>query len=162
VASDWQSTMITLLRSMIFDMTEPYTYTDERLEEILVAAAVPVNSEVTFANTYTVNLNTYDISPDPVSGTSEIAFQVLVCRKAAYMITFGEAKQGMLKSVSFKDGPSSIDTRDSAKGKLELANQAKEDYERARTNYLVGDGMRGKGIVTPFNIGVVDSTVIGR
>jgi len=149
----WQQTMVTLLRSLIFDLDTPYTYTDERLEEIIVSAALHVIMEVDFANTYTVNLAQYNITPDPVTGTEEIAFQVLVARKASYIILFGEAKSAAAKSISIKDGPSSIDTRDEATKKKQLADDAKKAYDDVRTSYLVGDGMRGKGIVSPYNIG---------
>ena len=154
----WQQTMVTLLRAFIQDMDETYTYTDERLEEILVASALTVMMEVDFANSYTVSLSNYNITPDPVDSTGEIAFQVLVARKAACIIVSGEAKTTAGKAIAFKDGPSSIDTRDGANITHQLAKDSCEAYTKARTAYLTGDGMSGKGIVTPFNIGFVSGT----
>jgi hypothetical protein len=141
---------------MINDMVTPYTYADERLEELIVCAAVQVNADVDFNYTYNVDIAQYSISPDPVSGTGEIGFQVLVCRKATYLVFNGEYRDASNKALSFKDGPSSLDTKGVADAKSKLLEEAKEAYERARTAYLTGDGLHGAAIITPHNLGVYE------
>jgi len=114
--------------------------------------------EINFANTYTVDVGAQTISPDPVTSTSEIAFQVLVSRKAALMVYAGEYRGASNRAINFKDGPSTIDSRGVAEAKKSLLGDAQLGYDKARVAYLTGDGMRGKGIVTPFNIGMVETT----
>jgi len=150
----WQSTMVLLLREFVSDAVETYTYSDVRLQEVIVAAATSVIMEIDFTYTYTVDIDNITISPDPVSGTSEIAFQVLVCRKAAQLIYGGEYRDASNRAINFKDGPSTIDSRGVAEAKKKMLDDASAAYNGTRTAYLTGNGMSGAAIVTPFNIGM--------
>jgi hypothetical protein len=150
--------MVPLLRDLIGDDVSAFDYSDDRLRDVLVHAGVSVIMEVDFANTYTINVNRQDISPDPVTGTAEIAFQVLVTRKAAYIMLRGEYRRASDKALSVRDGPSSIDGRGIADHKKNLMSAAFSEYDKARIAYLTGNGMHGTGIVTPYNMGVVGGT----
>jgi hypothetical protein len=153
----WQTDMLILLRSFINDSVTPYTYDDSRLEEVVVAAAITIVNEIDFANTYTIDLENVSIDPDPVDSTEEMAFQVLVCRRAAILIFGGEYRTASDKAISFKDGPSQLDARGITDAKRRLLEDAQREYQAARVAYLTGEGMHGRGIVTPFNIGAITS-----
>jgi len=149
----WQQILVTLVRNLTGDMTSPFRHSDETIEEIVITAALHVVMEVDFANTYTVNLSQYSITPDPVESTAEVAFQILVALKAVEIIAAGEYRTASDKAISFKDGPSQLDTRGVADAKREILRDAELSYSRARTSYLTGDGLHGVAVVTPYNIG---------
>jgi hypothetical protein len=150
----WQTNMTILLRDFIDDAVPPYEYDDSRLEQVLCTAAFTVLTEVDFSYSYTVDVEALTITPDPVDTTSEAAFQILVCRKAAVIILSGEFRVASNKAMSFRDGPSQMDMKGVAEAKRAMLRDAKAEYARARTTYLTGDGMHGSAIVTPMNIGI--------
>ena len=66
----WQTDLLTMLRNVIFDVDDTdYTYTDNRLKEMLVVAARLVTQEIAFDTDYTVTISTTGISPDPTDST---------------------------------------------------------------------------------------------
>ena len=60
----WDTTMVTILRTIISDL-DASSYSDSRLQQILVVAAQYVQQEISFTTTYTVNIDSPDIAPDP-------------------------------------------------------------------------------------------------
>ena len=87
----WQDTMVIMLRVVIDDMGSNPTYSDSRLEEILVVSAKLTKKDVDFANDYTIGVTDSTITPDPVS-TSDNAFVNLVTLKAACLVANSEFK----------------------------------------------------------------------
>ena len=64
----WETDLVTILRNVIFDVDSTnYTYSDERLKEMLVVSAQLVNSEIKLDNDYTISISTTGISPDPTA-----------------------------------------------------------------------------------------------
>lgn len=144
----WQTHMVPIVRGLIFDLTSPYTYCDTRLEELICTCAVLVIQEVDLSTTYTVNLSTISITPDP-SGDED--FVALVCLKTACLISQGEHREAAKMAVSVKDGPAFVDTKERAKHLGAVADDACGKYESAKVNYQIGDGTLGRAIVSPYN-----------
>jgi len=150
--------MIKIVRGLINDMVSPYTYNDWRLQELIVVGAVLTVQEVDFAASYTINLCTNTITPDP-SVASDYDFMALVSLKTACMISSGEHRDAAKTAVSVKDGPSFVDTKDRAKHLGGLADNVCDAYEKAKLNYQVGDGSLGRAIVGPYGIGLTPPTL---
>lgn len=150
VAETWQLYMRMLLRTLIDDDTSPYTYHDDKLDQLLVNAAYYVNMEVDFNQTYVIDVVQKKITPDPVAAKDE-GFVTLVPLKAAVMVYTNVAKLASSKGFRVKDGPSEIDYRDAASGTRSMLNKAERAYEDAKVAYKTGKGMRGHAIVTPFH-----------
>lgn len=148
MATTWQDKMVMVLRGLIFDMTPPYTYTDTRLEEIIVISAALVIADVRFTNTYTIDTEAISITPDPSSNDDFVA---LVCLKAACLIAQGEYRESARNAISVKDGPSTIDNTGVAKHREGVARDACDRYSKAKKTYRIGDGTLGRTIVGPYN-----------
>lgn len=146
----WQTTMTQIVRGLIFDLTSPYTYTDERIQDIIAIAGTLVISDVDFSYTYTIDVSTPSISPDPAT-SSDDDFVALVCLKTACIISQGEHRTASRQAFNVKDGPASIDTRSKAEYLGGLANNVCEAYEKAKRSFQIGDGSVGKAIVGPYN-----------
>jgi hypothetical protein len=143
--------ILIILRGIINDLSEPYEYTDERLQRLVCINAVLLLRELTFQTAYTINLQNNTITPFPLYSSP---FTALVSLKTACMIASGEHKDAAKKSIYIKDGPGSIDTKEMA---IQLGRTSKtvcDAYEEAKLNYQYGDGSAGQLIVGPYSNGI--------
>jgi len=149
----WDTDMVVMLRSVIGDEVETYTYTDIKLIDLLIVAAVKVVMSMDFDRTYTVDVSDRSITPDPVS-VSDLDFQILVVLQAVVILAVGEYRKKIEYSVSIKDGPSSIQTTDMAARARQWMMDALQAYNDAVLAYKMGNGLSGAGIVGPYGIGL--------
>lgn len=145
----YMSDLIRITRGLISDLVEPYTYSDERLEEIICISATLIMEEVQLKQIYTVDLSSGTITPAPSND-----FAALICLKTACVISNGEHRTAANGAVIIKDGPSTVDTEERAKHLGDLATTACSAYERAKLAYQVGDGSVGNAIVSPYGTGL--------
>src|SRR5688500_1020862 len=110
------------IRHLIDDYTEPYTYSDARLEELIILTALQIKTEVTFQQDYTVDLDAMTLSPNPTaSATRDENFIVLVALKAACILARSEAKKAAGQAISWKQKDSAVDRRGVGDAKLKIA-----------------------------------------
>lgn len=149
--------MVILIRSLIDDYDDGVTatiYTDERLETTILISAQLVIFDVEFDKTYTIDVDSCLLTPDPTANTKDNAFINLVSLKTACIILGGEAKAAATGAMKVKDGGrfgvSEIDTGQAYKALNERANQSCKDYQDARTQYQAGNGRAGEAIIGPY------------
>lgn len=147
----WQDTMVTMLRVVIDDGGNNPTYSDSRLEEVLVVSASLTQKDVDFASTYTIGVTDLTIDPDPVTG-SDYAFINLVTLKAACLLANSEFKTEANSAISVRDGSAAIDKRGVAAAKKEWRDNICNDYERAEKEYKLGNSQAGASIIGPYNL----------
>lgn len=108
----WQNTAITILRTMLDDSGCTNTYTDKRLEELLISAAYFLPLKINFVTSYTINVETKIISPDPIETTEDgsefINFMIL--RAACILDESSFRSAALLQGVSARLGPAAIQT----------------------------------------------------
>lgn len=155
MAATWHRPATVMLRSIIGDDVRTYTYSDERIEEILVTAASQLVMSADFNVAYTVNLSKQTISPDPAGDND---FLVLLCLKSACLIGKAEYRNATSQAISIKDGPSTIDAKGVPTAKKDWANDICQKYQDALISYKTGNGLSGAGIVGPYDIDYVSST----
>ena len=63
----WQIELPLIVRSWINDLSDTPTYSDERIQQLLVVAAQHVVQQVDLTTKYTVNIINPDLSPDPTT-----------------------------------------------------------------------------------------------
>ena len=62
----WQNEMTLIVRHLIHDLdSSNYTFVDDRLEESILVSAQLVLHEIDFEKTYTVDVDSSTLSPDP-------------------------------------------------------------------------------------------------
>lgn len=141
----WDIDLVIMLRTEIGDF-DSITYSDSRLQQVLVYAAYSVYQSAKFATTYTISVSDVTISPDPFI-TNDYDFSVLMVYKAACTILTGEAKTVGSKAVSIKDGPSFFDNRNAGSNLLALQKTACQTYADLLYNYqLSGSAQDGQSI----------------
>lgn len=145
----WQDLIPTITRALVFDMSSPYRYSDSRLEELISVSAIFVVQDVEFTISYTIDVANQIITPDP---SSDAEFVALVSLRTACMILNGEYVTASDRGIIHRDGPASIDLSKMVDAKKQLAKNACDNYDKAKKNYIFGDGSFCRAIVTPFRI----------
>ena len=155
----WCNELVLLLRHLINDLdTSDETYTDDRLEECIIAAAQFMITEIDFDQTYTLNIDEHSLSPDPtLAGSKDDDFINLTVLKAATIILKGESKKLAGQSYSVKDGSASIDIRGAYQSTKDLLDQMTQDLAISVQNYKAGNSIAGKAILTPYTNSFVNS-----
>ena len=151
----WQTESTELLRVTINDMDVSPTYSDERLERVLVIAALQVLNSLTFDTAYKVDIPLATITPDPTDQDPKDAkFINLVALRAAKIVISGELKQYSISGgMSISDGPSKIDMSGAFKNLMVLQKKVDADYEEARKDYSIYVSQTNfKAITTPSTV----------
>lgn len=147
----WQTECVEVVRVLINDMASTPTYTDDRLERLIVVAALQLIQEVSFTTTYEVDISEATISPDPSNvNTKDPAFINLVCLKAAVILLDSEARYYAIGSFMITDGPSSINTTSRVQFVKEAGRILNDKYALAKMLYQ--SGQAGAAILTPYTV----------
>ncbi len=151
----WQTEMGRIVRYLVNDIdTENPTYDDDRIEETIVVSAQLLQSNVDYYySTYTVNVQSVSITPDPMNPTSsgvnkEDGFINLVSLQAAMLILAAEFKDSTSGSLKVVDGPSQIDMTTVAIQKRVLFEEMKDRFNKAVFQYRAGNSIAGKAILS--------------
>ena len=148
----WAATMTQLLRAVIYDLGST-SYTDARLQTLLINAAQLINSEMDFSTTYTVDIINETLSPDPtLTATKDDDFFNLNVLKAACLVDQGTYRTEIaMAGLTAKLGPAVLQTSGRAgafKDLLEVG--ACGMYKIARDDFMFGNGNVCKAILSPF------------
>ena len=151
----WQTDLVTMLRNVIFDVDSTnYTYTDNRLKEMLVVSAQLVTQEIAFDTDYTVTISTTGISPDPTDSTdaNSKAFENFIVLKAACLADQSTLRtKALAAGVSIKLGPAAISTSNNLKGFETLLTQGPcSAYSELKWEYEMGNAKAIRAILSPF------------
>ena len=150
----WQNEMTLIVRHLVNDLDSTnYTFTDDRLEESVLVAAQLASLEIDFDNTYTIDVDSVSLTPDPTSsGGKDDSFINLVCLKTARLLIGSELKTHSLNAISLRDGPSALDLRGIVAGLKILFDDITKRYEEAVTQYKL-NGVVGQAILGPYSPG---------
>ena len=154
----WQDDMNSILRVLISDDDEveaDRTFSDDKLERVLIVAAFQVSYELDFDNTYVINIANSTISPDPtLTATKDESFTNLVTLKAACILDRGSANIAANRAIAVKDADSAIDLRRIFISKLELLKQGWcAVYEDTKLEYQMSSNqVAGAAVMTPFRL----------
>lgn len=110
--ASWQNTSLLMLRTMLNDAgCGESTYSNNRLEDLLITAAYIIPIDVNFNTTYTVDVEAYTITPDPIAQTDGKDFISFMVLKAACIADEGNFRTAaLLQGVSARCGPAAIQT----------------------------------------------------
>lgn len=148
----WQGQIGTIVRHLVDDLNPSnYKYSDMRIEtSILVAAQLSVMN-VDFANTYSINVESCTLSPDPTDAeTKDDAFITLVSLRTACIIIGSEIRSESGNAISIKDGPSAIDLRGVSQTLTVLYKDLCEKYDKLLLEYRAGNSVAGHAILGPY------------
>ena len=151
----WQGQMSTVVRHLISDVDPTaYTFSANRIETSLLVAAQLTTMNVDFNNTYTINVESCSLSPDPTdTDTKDNPFIALVCLRTACIIIGSEIRKESGNAISIKDGPSAIDLRGVTQTLAVLYKDLCEKYEHLLLEYRAGNSVVGHAVLGPYSPG---------
>lgn len=147
----WQTEIVRIVRAIINDLTEPETYCSTKIEELIVIAAQLTKNEIETSTTYTTNISTVSISPDPTASSSrDDAFINLISLKTACLILNGEVKLAGAGNIKVSDASASVDFSGQYSALKDLAGGVCKGYADAKAAYMMGNLNGIKAILTPY------------
>lgn len=150
-----------MLRVLINDIDiTNLTYSDDRLEELLVVSARYVQQDITFTTTYTISVSDVTITPDPVDNE---AFGNFVVLKAACLTDWSTYRQkALIAGVRARCGPTSLDVLgEHLAGFQTLLDKGPcAAYEDMKMKYQFGNPRAIRAILSPFRGNNFDPTYL--
>lgn len=146
----WKVALVGMLRYLINDMDTPYTYTDDKLKNMILYGAFLVDKDISFGQSYTFDLTQLTITPDPVIN-KDFAFINLSILKAAVVLARNQLRTQVGQAVKWKDGQSSFDGTELYKSYQAILTSVENDFNQAWMQYQFGDTAPGRTILTAFS-----------
>ena len=137
----WQIELPLIVRSWINDLSDTPTYSDERIQQLLVVAAQHVVQQVYLNTKYTVNIINPDLSPDPTTlAKKDLDFIGFVTLKASCILDQSSLRtKAAMDGIRAALGPAQLSVGGSLRGyevilnegPCALYNQLIMDYKRS-------------------------------
>lgn len=147
----WQIELPIMVRTLINDLGNTPTYSDERLLQVIVVSAKYVQFDVVLDNEYTINIVDPNITPDPTQYNDSI-FISLVALKAACIIDQSEYRtKAALEGIRAALGPASLSVAgQSAAWKTILDKGSCASYDELTAHWDVKEATAIRAILSPF------------
>lgn len=150
----WQSTLTTIVRTLINDLDET-EYTDDQIQKTLVIAGLQVDNSITLSQTYIFDFEDYDISPDPVvNATFDSLAIALFTLKAACILNMNRYQKAIKNGTGVKliDDDISVDTTVNFRGYKDILELGPcKSYEKLLEEQKIKKSMKvGKAVMTPI------------
>ena len=140
-----------IIRTLINDIGDIPQYSDERLHQAIVVAAKYVQFDVDLNNTYTLNIVSPDITPDPTVTNDDI-FISLTCLKTACIIDQSAVRtKAALEGIRAALGPASLSVGGSLQGlRMILEMGPCASYEELTSHWDVKEATAVRAVLSPF------------
>jgi len=147
----WQNHLISVVRVLINDLNEPYEYSDDRMQQVLVIAAKYVQFDVNLDNKYTVDVVNYNITPDPTTLNDDI-FLGLIGLKAACIFDQGTFRtKAALEGIRTSLGSASLSFGGSLQGWQAIIDHgACATYDELTSHWDVKNASAIAAVLSPF------------
>ena len=152
----WDNEMRIMLRVLIDDTDiDNLSFTDSRLDSVLVVSARYVIQDVDLPTNYTINIVSPDISPDPTTShsSSDLIFMNLAIMKSACFIDQGTFRtKAAIAGVRAKCGPVLMETLNHMAGFKELLTLGPcAAYDALKLEYSMGNLQACQIVLSPFS-----------
>ena len=149
----WEIEIPIIIRNLINDLADPPTYSDSRIQQLAVVAAQYVLMEVNLDTTYTVNVVSTEISPDPSAPeTRDTDFIGFIAMKSACLLdhsTFRTKAAG--EGLRAALGPASLSVTGTLAGYRDILNMGPcKLYDQLVLDHNIGNATAVRAIFSPF------------
>lgn len=149
----WNNEMVIILRHMIDDLDkDAYQFSNDRLEECIVASAFITKNDVGFDIDYTIDVDNRLISPDPTVPAKDYDFISLCCLQSAMMVMRGQIRYYSMRSYSIRDGQTSVDMRGVVQGIQKMFDDFSKKYDEVKLDYQTSRAGLGQAVLTPYRV----------
>jgi hypothetical protein len=147
----WNIEIPIIVRTLINDLSDSPTYSDERILQTIVVASKYVQFDIVLDQTYTIDVTNPNISPDPTVNNDSI-FISLVGLKAACIIDQSTLRtKAALEGIRAALGPAQLSVAGSLSGfNLILDKGPCAAYEELTSHWDVREASAVRAILSPF------------
>jgi hypothetical protein len=147
----WQIEIPLIVRTLINDLGDSPTYSDERLQQVITVAAKYVQFDVVLDHKYDVNVAEAIISPDPTDDDDDI-FISLVSLKAACIIDQSALRtRAAAEGIRAALGPASLSVNGSVSGFIAILDKGPcASYDELTSHWDVKEATAIRAILSPF------------
>lgn len=147
----WNVEIPIIVRTLINDLSENPTYSDDRILQVITVAAKYVQFDVNLDHAYTINVVTPDIIPDPTADNDSI-FISLVSLKAACIIDQSTLRtKAAMEGIRAALGPANLSVAGSLVGiKMILETGPCATYEELTSHWDVKEATAIRAVLSPF------------
>ena len=150
----WQSEVSIIVRTLINDLTDTPTYSDDRIEQIIVVAARYTIQEINFVSQYVINIGNTTITPDPTTEASieDTVFIGFMALKAACLCDQSTFRtKAVNEGIRTSLGSSSLQVAGNLAGyKIILDQGPCAMYQQLQMEYNIGNATAVASILSPF------------
>lgn len=147
----WQDEAIPMLRVLINDLGATPTYSDDRLEQMLIVSAKLVYQDIDLTYDYTISIESSTISPDPTTNEDDAFINFFVLKAACIADQSTYRTKAAMEGIRAALGPASLAVGGHLPGfktLLELGPCA--TYKEMKEAYEFGNVNIVRGILSPF------------
>ena len=154
----WQIEIPIMVRTLVNDLGDEQTYSDERLLQVIAVSAKYVQFDVALDHQYIIDVANPSISPDPTQDNDSI-FISLVALKAACIIDQSEYRtKAAMEGIRAVLGPASLAIAgQSSAWRTILDRGACASYEELTSHWDVKDASAIRAVLSPFVGNTFDS-----
>jgi len=147
----WQIEIPIIVRTLINDLGDQPSYSDDRLLQVIAVAAKYVQFDVNLDHKYEINVANPNISPDPIDDRDEI-FISLVSLKAACLVDQSSFRtKAAMEGIRASLGSASLSVNgQTAAWKTILDKGPCALYDELTSHWDVKDASAIKAIFSPF------------
>lgn len=140
-----------MVRTLVNDLGDEQTYSDERLLQVIVVSAKYVQFDIALEHQYIIDVANPAISPDPTNDNDSI-FISLVALKAACIIDQSEYRtKAAMEGIRAALGPASLAIAgQSAAWRTILDKGSCASYEELTSHWDVKDASAIRAVLSPF------------
>lgn len=147
----WQDELTIITRTLVNDLDSPPEFSDSRIQQILTVAAKYVQFDINLDYSYSIDVLTNSISPDPTTNNDSI-FVSMVCLKAACIIDQGTFRtKAALEGIRTALGSASLSFGGSLTGwQAILQHGACGLYDELTSHWDVRNASAFAAVLSPF------------
>jgi hypothetical protein len=165
MSTQWILEIPLIVRTWINDLADNPTYSDDRLQQVIIVAGQYVTREINLDTKYTCDILNLAISPDPsLAATRDDAFITFVALKSACILdqsTFRTKAAG--EGIRAGLGAASVSVAGNLKGYKEILDVGPcAMYEKLRMEWEVGNANGIQAVLSPFVGNNFDARYLNR
>lgn len=149
----WEIEIPIIVRSLINDMSNTPTYSDERIQQLAVVAAQYVVKEVNFNVNYVVDIVNIDIYPDPsFNDTRDTDFISFMSLKTACLLDQSTFRtKAAMEGIKTALGPANLSVTGNLAGYKTILDQGPcALYDKLVLEHNIGQATAIRAILSPF------------
>lgn len=147
----WQVEIPLIVRTLINDVGDNPTYSDERLQQVIAVSAKYVQFDVVLDHQYLVDVTNASITPDPTDDNDDI-FISLVSLKAACIIDQSALRtRAAAEGIRAALGPAMLSVNGSLDGFIAILDKGPcASYDELTSHWDVKEATAIRAILGPF------------